>query len=73
MGKIDDQTQIYMSDKNRFADAFNFYLYGGEQVIRPDDLKPMDSREIIALYGKHATASVTRYRDELKQWRVMED
>ena len=35
MGAADTKTNEYMSDNNRFADVFNFFLYDGEQVINP--------------------------------------
>ena len=38
MGKIDIATKQYMSHKNIIADAFNFYVYGGAQIIKPEKL-----------------------------------
>ena len=37
-----------------FADAFNYYLFNGKQVIKPDDLKAQDPAEIAVIqkYGK---------------------
>ena len=40
MGSIDAIAKKYASDNFRFADIFNFYIYDGEQVISPDNLKP---------------------------------
>ena len=39
MGKIDVATKQYMSHKNVIADAFNFYVYDGAQVIKPERLQ----------------------------------
>ena len=39
MGAIDTEAKAYLSDKKRFADAFNFSVYDGDEVIRADDLK----------------------------------
>ena len=35
MGKIDQLTNEYMSDKARFADVFNYFVYDGRQVLIP--------------------------------------
>lgn len=35
MSAVDVQTNSYMSDNAHFADAFNYFIYGGRQVIRP--------------------------------------
>ena len=32
MGKIDVATKQYMSHKNVIADAFNFYVYDGDNI-----------------------------------------
>lgn len=32
----DTVTKEYMQDEEVFADAFNFLMYDGEQVIRPE-------------------------------------
>lgn len=31
MGKLDIKSKIYFQNKERFADLFNFKLYGGRQ------------------------------------------
>ena len=36
MGKKDTVTKNYMEDNATFADAFNFLIYGGRQVIKPE-------------------------------------
>ncbi|MEE1243638.1 MAG: transposase, partial [Frisingicoccus sp.] len=33
MGKTDTITKDYMADNHIFADAFNYLIYNGEQVI----------------------------------------
>ena len=52
MGKIDARTQEYLSDNKRFADIVNYYIYDGEQIIKPDDLHEMDTNEIAFPYGE---------------------
>ena len=46
MRKEDSVTKEYMKQNTIFADAFNFFLYGGKQVIDPVRLRPQDSTEI---------------------------
>ena len=46
MGKIDTVTKQYMADNAVFADAFNYLLYGGEQVIEPDQLHILDTTKV---------------------------
>lgn len=36
----------YLENNAIFADAFNFYLYSGKQVINPNDLIPLDVSEL---------------------------
>lgn len=54
MGKIDIEAKNYLLHNDRFADIFNFYLYGGERRIEPDDLKPLDTGLITVPYGNNA-------------------
>ena len=43
MGVIDTEGKQYMSRNIIFADAFNYLLYDGEQVIGPQKLKELDT------------------------------
>ncbi len=49
MGEIDKKTKEYLSHKDVFADLFNYALYDGKQVIKPDDLSELDPVEIAGL------------------------
>ena len=69
----DAATKQYMSHKDVVADAFNFYLYGGEQRISPDRLQKVDATEVASLYGKTDGGSVQKIRDELILWEMMRD
>lgn len=51
MGKIDTITKDYMKNNSVFADAFNFYVYGGRQVIRPENLRELDTTEFAVPFG----------------------
>ncbi len=62
VGIKDDVSNSYMSDNEHFADAFNYYIYGGEQVIKPEDLTPANAVEtaVIGELEKMVTAKKTR-------------
>ncbi|WP_155843229.1 hypothetical protein [Butyrivibrio sp. NC2002] len=47
MGKKDILTKEYLSQNDVFADAFNYYLYNGVKVIKPDELTEQDSTEVL--------------------------
>ena len=75
MGAADSKTNEYMSDNNRFADLFNYYLYDGEQVIDPDNLRELDPSAVALPYGDGAKSSdvIQKYRDVFKLLAAMED
>ena len=73
MGKIDVATKQYMSHKNVIADAFNFYVYDGEQVIKPERLQKIDTVEFMMPYGNDAKAAVQKIRDNLIVWESVTD
>ena len=49
----DSITKEYMKDKATFADAFNFFLYSGSQIIDPGRLSTLDINSAVALRGKN--------------------
>ena len=61
-----------MQDNEHFADAFNFYLFNGEQVIRPEELKERDPSELTAIFKDDFLKTIRKYRDVLKVWSVKE-
>jgi hypothetical protein len=74
MGKTDTITKKYMKDNRIFADAFNYLIYDGQQVIDPDKLHDMDTTMLAMPYGDDVTGNtVQKFRDELKYLTVMED
>ena len=73
MGKIDTQAKQYLSDNERFADAFNYFIYDGKQMINPAALKELDTTEIVIPYGNETKAPVQKFRDLLKSWQVKTD
>ncbi len=60
MGRIDVLTKEYMSDNEVFADAFNYFLYDGRQVIRPGRLRELDTTEIAIPFGNRKEEAVQR-------------
>lgn len=74
MGQADIVTKEYMREPHVFADAFNFLLYDGRQVIKPSELKELDTAEMMYIFGggipKRGTG-VQKYRDILKYVTVM--
>ena len=52
MGKQDLLAKKYMSDNEKFADVFNYYLYNGKQVIKSENLKEESISEIKTLLLK---------------------
>ncbi len=73
MGVIDTEGKQYLSNPVFFADAFNYLLYDGEQVINPEELRELDTTELTVPYGNNARFPVQKYRDLLKLWNAMMD
>ncbi|MCM1091917.1 MAG: Rpn family recombination-promoting nuclease/putative transposase [Butyrivibrio sp.] len=74
MGKLDTITKEYMENPVIFADAFNQFLYHGEQKIDPDRLTELDTTGIVVPYGADgASVPEQRYRDVLKLLYAMTD
>ena len=67
-------TKDYLSDTTIFADVFNYYIYGGEQVILPEQLEERDPTEIALPYGSDgATTPIQKFRDVQKLYTAMTD
>lgn len=66
MGKKDTLTKEYLSQNDVFADAFNYYLYNGVKVIKPDELTEQDSTEIALLRKLEKTFPEQKIRDVLR-------
>jgi len=66
MGEPNIVTKNYMQDNARFADACNFYLFHGEQVIKPEDLTERDVTELALPKGLKGAAAIEKVRDVLK-------
>ena len=74
MGTPDTVTKTLMSENKYFADVFNYFLYGGKQVINPEKLSVKDVTEIALPYGTNGKiTAVQKHRDVLKSAIIMED
>ena len=70
MGKADVNVNIWLSEKKRFANLFNGVIYGGRQMILPEDLEevnPVSSVSVKNRTGK--TKNMKKYRDIIMKWR----
>ena len=79
MGQQDVTLKEYLSDPERFADAFNGGLFRGKRIIDPSRLRELDPSEIhLSPAGKgtkarHRKAVTGKVRDLLKQATLMAD
>ena len=74
MGKQDLLAKKYMSDNEKFADVFNYYLYNGEQVIKSENLHEESISEIALPYSeKYKNIFIEKYRDIIKKCVIKSD
>ena len=73
MAEQDSIGKRYMSDNAIFADAFNFLIYNGEPVIKPEELRELDTTEIALPYGNNAHFPVQKCRDLKRGWMAKQD
>ena len=66
MGQVDLYQSDFYENKNRFADAFNGALFGGKEIMKPEELENEDSVRVI-LRGKNKSKKVIA--DKIRKWR----
>jgi len=72
--KTDTITKDYVKNADVFADIFNYYIYGGRQVIRPEHLTERDSTKIALPYGADGVmVPIQKFRDVQKLYAAMTD
>lgn len=72
--KADTITKDYVKDAGVFADIFNYYIYGGRQMILPEQLTERDSTKIVLPYGADgAVVSIQKFRDAQKLYAAIEN
>ena len=72
----DTATKQYVSEAEVFADAVNYLIYDGEQVIKPEQLTDMDTTQYVIPYHedeKGKPEAAQKYRDTLKTLAVKTD
>ena len=80
IGAADTITKAYIRENAVFADAFNYFIYKGSQVVSPEELQEVDTTEIIIPFNTYdeskdekKSAAVQKYRDVLKSTVIMQD
>ena len=72
--KADIITKAYVQNTDIFADIFNYYVYDGQQIIRPEHLIERDPTVLSLPYGADgALIPVQRFRDVQKLYASMTD
>ncbi|MCD8073654.1 MAG: hypothetical protein LUF27_01220 [Lachnospiraceae bacterium] len=51
MGAQDTATRDYVNEADIFADAFNYLIYNGEQVVDAKALQPLDTSLLLSIFG----------------------
>lgn len=74
MGKVNTAAKQYMKKNENIADLCNFYIYGGRQVVHPEDLSELDTVSIEMIYDEALKKlPIERIRDILKFMTVKTD
>ncbi len=67
MGTKDTKAKEFLSDSERFADLFNYYLFEGRQVIKATDLCERDTTKVLSIFGADKKETQKqKWRDLLK-------
>lgn len=66
MGKKDDYQSHYFDSKKRFADLYNGCLFGGKELMRPEDLEETDSVVVIPSRDTTPTKVIC---DKVRKWK----
>lgn len=64
--KPDTVVKNYWSNNEQFADLFNAVLFGGKQIIKPEELEDVDTEESTVLEHREYTESIKAARDNIK-------
>ena len=69
MGKKDDYQYDYLDDHVRFADQVNGALFGGRQVVKPEELEPADAMTVYLGREAGARKNYKDITDKARTWR----
>ena len=73
MSAKDSMAKEYFADNARFADLCNNILYGGREVILPENLKERDTTEVLTALGlDKKTIAVQKLRDIFKNASILQ-
>ena len=72
MGDKNVAVNKYLSDYERFADAFNYFMFGGEKVILPENLTRKDPTEMSLFRTNSVFDSREKIRDLKERCVVMD-
>jgi len=63
MGFQNTQTKNYIRQNDHFADLCNYFLFDGQDVIRPEELEERDVTELALPQWIEGAATLERIRD----------
>lgn len=70
MGKADIAVNQWLGNNQRFASLCNGALFGGQEIVRPEELEDLKREADILITDKNGkTKGVQRHRDIVKRWR----
>lgn len=71
MGKNDVAVKRWIGHADRFADLYNGTVFGGCQIIKPEELQQIESESDLIFDDKNGKKKVVqRYRDVVMRWRI---
>lgn len=73
MSEKDTLTKEYMANPVYFADAFNYFMFNGKQIIKPEKLSAEDPTELAIIFNENAKETEQKVRDVLKNCVVKHD
>ena len=60
----------WMKNRRRFANVFNVKVFGGKQIIKPEELEPIEGETHILMQRKdEKKQEIHRYRDITMRWK----
>lgn len=70
MGKANVAVNRWLGDNERFVSLYNGVVFGGRQIIKPEELENLDRETDILLTDKSGkTKGIERRRDIIKRWK----
>lgn len=73
MGKKDTCEKEFFADNRVFADLINGVVFGGKEVVHPEDLVEQDTTEVYSEYINNTLLNAQKYRDLLKHATIKKD